>query len=121
MAKPKHIYIISAARKVWYWSVERREAIQAATKGNKVYCAKCDKSFPKEAQKGKRKPFVVDHIKPIVPVSLLSPTLPRGDRQIDWDSYLNNMMFGKLQVLCVECHKEKTKDENKRRKSFRSK
>lgn len=60
-------------------------------------CASCQGEFPaKEVQ--------VDHIKPVVDPKTGFTT---------WDDFINNLYCGKenLQVLCVPCHKKKSKEE----------
>ena len=59
-------------------------------------CATCGEDFP-------AKGVQVDHILPVVPNSGFT----------SWDSYIENMFCEKenFQVLCVDCHKIKTKEE----------
>ena len=78
-------------------------------KGGKRYrCASCMSSFGiKEVH--------VDHIEPVIPVD----TLP--ERPLSWDQIISNIFTDvvHLQVLCVHCHKTKTKEENKHRTTSR--
>ena len=119
MAKPKHIYLISAARKVWYWSQERKAAIKTAMVGpDLVQCATCQKKIPIKAKHNKRSLFAVDHVEPVVPPDKLFPSLepnPPTD-SLSWDEYLQRLMYGALQVLCLPCHSAKSKTENQIRR-----
>jgi len=65
-------------------------------------CAECKDDFPASA-------IAVDHIEPIVPVTGFTT----------WDEVINNLFCEKdgLQVLCSECHKIKSKEENALRKA----
>lgn len=120
MAKPAHVYLISALRKIWRWSPQRREAIKKATKGKYVECAACKELLSASSPRGQRKPYTVDHISPIVrPGKGHSPTIPKQAGQMSWDEYIDRMMFGELQILCHPCHKAKTKEENNARKKSR--
>lgn len=123
MAKPKHVYLIAAARKIWYWGPERRAAVKAAMVGKDlIRCAKCKKVMSAKAKVKKRYLFQVDHINPVVPVDKLSPTLEKTPGPLDscgWDVYLRELMYGALQVLCIPCHSKKTKAENNERKNKR--
>jgi hypothetical protein len=120
--KPKHVYLIAAARKVWYWSQERRAAIAAASVGpDMVRCAHCRRLFPKNGKKGSRKLYAVDHIEPVVPVGKSSPQIPVTTGAISWDEWLERLMCGALQVLCNPCHSIKSKRENHERKQKKQK
>lgn len=58
-------------------------------------CAKCTKLFrPDEVD--------VDHIEPII---------SKNFGWVSWDSFMNRLFEGVLQVLCKRCHKIKTKRE----------
>lgn len=120
--KPLHVYLLSAARKVWYWSPQRREAIRLASVGpDLVRCTGCKKLFPKAPQPvpGKRKKkslYAVDHVEPVVPVELSFPQIPSTTGSLSWDEYYQRLIFGAQQVLCLCCHKEKTNEENKERR-----
>lgn len=122
-AKPKHVYLISAARKIWRWGPERKAAIAAAMVGKDlIKCAHCKKLLSAKAKVKKRHLYAVDHIEPIVPVDRLSPTLeptPGCSASLNWDDYLRRMMYGALQILCHPCHKIKTAGESKARREWK--
>lgn len=65
-------------------------------------CASCGLVFP-------AKSVAVDHIQPVVPISGFT----------SWDDIITRTYCSKenLQVLCKECHKIKTKQENEERKA----
>lgn len=123
MAKPKHVYLIAAARKVWYWSPARKAAVKAAMVGpDLIRCAQCQQLMSAKLKVKKRHVFCVDHIDPIVPVDKLSPTLeetPGPSNSLGWEEYLRRLMYGALQVLCLPCHAVKTKKETRERKQNR--
>jgi hypothetical protein len=119
--KPKHVYLISAARKISRWSPEHKQAIADASVGpDLVRCAICAKLLPKASpKKGARKMYAVDHIIPIVPVESFSPQIPIITGSQTWDSWLMNLFFGERQILCHPCHKVKTDKENNERRKKR--
>lgn len=123
--KPPHVYLISAARKVWYWSDQRKEAIARASVGpDLVRCTYCRKLLPKASQSvpGKKKKkclYAVDHIDPIVRPGERSPQLPISTDCLSWDVWLARLMFGALQVLCLPCHQTKSNGENNERRKKR--
>jgi 5-methylcytosine-specific restriction endonuclease McrA len=126
MAKPTHVYLIAAARKIWRWSAARREAIKAAMVGpDLIQCALCRKKLPAKVKVRKRFLYSVDHISPVVEPGRRSPTLnadPATDSsELTWDEYLRRMIYGKLQVLCNPCHSKKSKAENKERRERKQK
>lgn len=61
-------------------------------------CAKCKEDFP-------AKQVQVDHKKPVVDPKV---------GFVDWNTYIERMFCEKknFQILCLECHKAKTKKEN---------
>lgn len=65
-------------------------------------CAGCGELFP-------AKLVAVDHIEPVVPATGFD----------DWDGVIQRLYCpaGNLQVLCKDCHKLKTKQENEERKA----
>lgn len=112
-ARPIQSYLIAAARKIWLWSPERREAIANASLGpDLVECKKCKKLLPKFMARGKKKLFAVDHIDPVV--------LP-STGFLNWDEYYARLFVpaNKLQILCHSCHEEKTEKENNERGNVR--
>lgn len=69
-------------------------------------CASCNGNFiSKDVQ--------VDHIDPVVPLTGFTT----------WDNFIERMFCDseKLQVLCIKCHKDKTKKESELRKNLRGK
>lgn len=89
---------IAAARRVWRNSPERREALERskARPGFHI-CSMCKTETNKKL-------CTVDHIIPIGKFS-------------DWNEFYKklNVPSDNLQVLCEECHKEKTKEETRKR------
>lgn len=92
------------------------EVLNAAKRGKQVnvstgriaehfLCACCGGLFPSKL-------VVVDHIHPVVPVTGF----------VNWDDVITRMFCGVdgLQVLCKECHKIKTKEENAQRKLYKN-
>ena len=100
-------YLFAYARRIWQWSPERHAVVEAASKsaGHKLKrrCAKCENIFPKGE-------VVADHIVPVIdPVKGFET----------WDIYYKRLFTTRdnLQALCVNCHKNKTEEENKCRRS----
>lgn len=107
-------FITSVLRKGYSRWPAKYEALKKALVGKKLNkatgrmsyhykCAKCKKIFPtSEVQ--------VDHIYPVVSTK---------EGFIDWNHYIDNLFCssGNLQVLCLKCHKKKTEQENKERRS----
>lgn len=89
--------IVVALRQVWLRSPLRYEAIKNAREHpNQYRCAICREFFP-------AKEIRVDHIVKVV-----------GAKGIDsWDDFISALFCDatNLQILCVPCHKEKTKQE----------
>lgn len=92
------------------------EVLNAAKRGKQVnaatgriaehfLCAGCGELFPSKF-------VVVDHIQPVVPVTGF----------VNWDDVITRMFCDVegLQVLCKECHKIKTKEENAQRKLYKN-
>ena len=92
------------------------EVLNAAKRGKQInpetgriaehyHCALCNNLFV-----GKH--VVVDHIEPVVPVTGF----------VSWDIVIARMFCPAegLQVLCKECHKVKTKEENAQRKLYKN-
>lgn len=91
---------------------------EARTRRGFYRCAGCGKEVPasvKQEGSRRRTKFVhVDHIKPIV------------DPEVgwtNWDDCINRMFseLDNLQVLCGDCHKEKTDEEKRIAKERRAK
>ena len=72
--------------------------------GKQFICAKCKETYG-------QKDINVDHKRPVIPVS---KTL----EDMDYNEIVQRIFCkeSNLQVLCRDCHKEKTKDERNRRK-----
>lgn len=87
-------YIKSALRKIWRWSPQRRECLK---NGRCLFC-------------GKRRKIFADHISPVIAPS---------DGFTTWDNYINRLFNGELQPLCKDCHKVKSKEENRQRRETR--
>lgn len=85
-------YIKSHLRKIWRWSPQRRECLKAKA------CINCN---------GRRRKLFADHIEPVVD--------PKTGF-IDWNIYIKRLFSGGLQPLCEECHKAKSKEENRQRR-----
>ena len=100
-------FAISALRRASYRLGARYEALNKAKISYGVYaCAACKKAFA-------RKNVQVDHITPIVPLSGWD----------NFDGYIARLFCHSdgLQILCIGCHKSKTKEENAARKALAKK
>lgn len=108
-------YLITASRRIWRWSVERRIVLKRAKVGKGWRCELCKtvgyitEKILKNGKKRKVMPVQVDHIKPI------------GEEPVLWmqvGSWLMRLFCGiaNLQCLCRECHKTKTNREKNGRK-----
>jgi len=89
---------IAAARRVWRNSPERREALERSKLRPGFHeCSICKVETNKKL-------CTVDHINPI-------------GKFVDWNEFYKklNVPPGELQVLCETCHKEKTKEETRKR------
>lgn len=93
--------IKSALRKAWLTSPERNAVKKQARVGRGVY--RC-KGYKRRSHKVSAKEVCVDHIEPVVNPSTGFTT---------WDELVDRLFVteDKLQVLCKECHKQKSKDE----------
>lgn len=99
-------YLIGAARKIFRWSRERKEALKRASVGTKKWaCSVCNEVVgPKERD--------VDHIIPVNDVKAL---------KWSWDAFYDRLFCSadNLRVLCKPCHKKKTAAEAKIRAKAR--
>lgn len=95
--------IISALGRVWMFWPGRLEAKKRCKVLNKTGWYKCEKC------KQEREKIDIDHIHPIVKPE---------DGFIDWNTYISSKFVeaDKLQGLCRECHKAKSKEENQVRR-----
>lgn len=94
--KPKlHSQIRSALRKIFMWSEPRQEAFK---KSNKI-CTICKTQF-------KGKELQVDHIESVGP----TPGSRNAGPDTTWDLFITRMFCDadKLQVVCINCHNNKT-------------
>lgn len=98
-------YFIGFMRKVFRWSPQYREARKAAAVGSKYRCAKCRDLY-------ERSETHVDHREPVVRLSGWDGS---------WDTYRDRLFTSpeNLQILCVSCHKEKSKKELQERRKIR--
>jgi 5-methylcytosine-specific restriction endonuclease McrA len=90
--------IIAHLRRIGYRNTTRRDVFEASHKARGKYeCANCKQHYKRTEVHG-------DHIEPVI-----DPTLG----WVSWDSYIHRLFYGQLQVLCITCHKDKTKRENR--------
>lgn len=100
--------IVSALRRLWFQSEARQEALRDARISRGVYlCAKCGKNVPASLKmpNGTIRKVAVDHKVRVVPATGFD----------SWDGFLNRLFCeqSELQVLCYDCHHEKTQRERK--------
>lgn len=98
-------FLFSAFRKVWRWSPVRKSLLKEDAEG-KLVCNDCKGRFNREA-------IAVDHKKPVIDPS-------KGFE--GWDAYYTNLFCSSdgLQILCLTCHKRKSKEENKIRRQTKA-
>lgn len=101
-ARNLNSYIFAGLGKVWMWWPARNEVKKRCKIVNKPGWYRC------ELCKQEREKIDIDHIIPIVPISGFTT----------WDAYINARFVAasKLQGICKDCHKAKTKEENKKRR-----
>lgn len=116
---PKERNLIKGSiRRVFARSELRRQVIDACMiKGHSDSKRQRVKSWGKCNGCGQPTPksyLIVDHIVPVI--STYSSL-----EEMTWDEVINNMWcnIGNLQALCEECHKVKTKLENKLRREYK--
>jgi len=107
--------IMSAIKRCFSRSPTHREALNKAKcprkkgprGGARYRCAKCKKDFAS-------KDVQVDHIGPIVPIGILS-------KDMTWDEIVNRVFcsIDNLQILCLDCHKKKSRVENAERRTLK--
>ena len=120
MVKTKKPYdkfypILSAIKRCFSRSPLHRDVLTKAKhltekgpKGGARYtCADCGDHFAQ----GK---VQVDHISPVIPVDVTA-------RDMSWDEIVDRIFCppGNYQTICVDCHKVKSKEENKLRRSLK--
>jgi 5-methylcytosine-specific restriction endonuclease McrA len=94
--------IMSAIRKIWRFSPERRQCLAEATRDGLCLCHSC-------GQWVHHKLVTVDHVDPVVPTTGFD----------SWDGVIQRMRHNNLTTLCDPCHKLKTKAENAERAANR--
>lgn len=108
--------IFGALRRCWSRHPRKRAILHKAKHpticgprgGSQYICASCRETFGLGAVN-------VDHIEPVVPINTLS-------KDMSWDEIIGRMFNcsdDNLQVLCKECHKEKSREENAERREFK--
>lgn len=106
--KPRSLkqMIMSALGKVWMIWHGRTEAKRKCKIEGKQGWYRCEKC------KEEREKIEIDHIQPIVKPE---------DGFVDWNTYIDSKFVeaDKLQGLCHECHKAKSKEENKIRREIK--
>ena len=100
--------IVSALRKIWLHSEMRQEALRASRIERGVYrCGLCGKKMPAtlKTANGTIRKVAVDHKTRVVPETGWD----------SWDGFIERLFCeqSKLQVLCFECHHEKSTRERK--------
>lgn len=105
--KPRSLnsYIFAGLGKVWMWWPPRNEVkkrCKVREKSGWFACELCHKECER---------LDVDHIMPVVPVYGFTT----------WDHYIASRFVtaDKLQGICRDCHKKKTKDENAKRREIK--
>ncbi len=105
--KPRSLnsYIFGGLGKVWMWWPPRNEVKKRCKIEGKSGWFKC------ELCGVAREKIDVDHIAPVVPVSGFTT----------WDHYIASRFVtaDKLQGICKDCHKVKTKEENRQRREIK--
>lgn len=110
LTKEQNAKVKTAIRRLSMYSPERKTALDKAFVGVKLNektgrqakhfaCACCGEEFPSTGVQ-------VDHILPIIPVTGFD----------SWDETLDRLFNGSQQVLCKQCHKLKSNEENKTRR-----
>lgn len=100
MPFPTHLknYIVAHLRRIGYLNIHRNQAFRdARVERGKYQCAACKQLFKLKETDG-------DHIDPVIDPHTGFTT---------WDSYIERLFLGRIQVLCKPCHKAKTSAENK--------
>jgi len=109
MARPAlKTRIVSALRRIWFQSEMRQGALRASRIKLGVYrCALCGKTMPAtfKTANGTIRKVAVDHKTRVVPETGWD----------SWDGFIERLFCeqSKLQVLCFDCHHEKSTRERK--------
>lgn len=118
--------IIGGLRKAWFRSPNRLAVLNRVRSEEQVFNKdgsiskrkavwfKCEKCGTKvKGQRSKKAPYIqIDHIDPIIPY----------DKQLEsWDELILRVFVDieGLQAICNLCHSDKTKEENKLRRTFK--
>lgn len=109
-------WVIGFIRRAFVRWEPRRKALKEASVGRKTnkktgrlaehfICSDCGKDFV-------QRDVQVDHIQPVV---------DPDEGFVDLEHYFDRMFCDtdNLQILCRECHKDKTREENRKRKEVR--
>ena len=98
-------YIFGALRRIYRWWGPRKEILVKAQRGFKYQCNACNELFDKKLVQ-------VDHIKEVIDPEI---------GFIGFDNYIERLFcpMENLQVLCIFCHKAKTKSVVKTRATTR--
>lgn len=98
-------YLINHLRRIGYRNIHRNDAFAQAHKGRaKWECQLCKRIFKSS------KDLHGDHISPVVDPEKGFTT---------WDDYITRLFLGKIQAICVDCHKQKSAGENETRRNER--
>lgn len=94
------VYLVGAARKIWRWSKERKDAKERAKVSKDLYRCEFCKADTEKVE--------IDHINPVG----ITPRFWKG-----WDEYYSRLFCSSsnLQALCHGCHKAKTAKERGRK------
>ena len=105
--------LLSAVKRVFSRSQLRKEVMEKALskkrgpRGGKMYnCSGCKTAYSK---------VQVDHKDPVIPIG-------QAFKDMSWDLVIEQRLYcspKNLQVLCTDCHKEKSKQEAKERARIR--
>lgn len=105
LPKALKAYLIAHLRRIGYRNVYRAEAFKRAHLGRAQWqCEGCREIFKSS------KDLHGDHIDPVV-----NPETGF----VSWDEYIHKLFLGKIQALCIGCHKQKSGSENERRREKR--
>lgn len=106
MDKKLQAKIIAHLRRIGFYNITYKDAMKSANIGfGEWQCCKCKMI-------GTRKDLHGDHREPVI--------FPETGF-VDWNTYITRLFENQIQPLCTNCHAEKTKEENQRRKETRKK
>ena len=96
-------WIKNGLRRLSYRWPPRYQAKKTAQVKHGVYMCR---GYGRRAHRVKAKEIQIDHIKPVIDPATGFTT---------WDKYINRLFceVSNFQILCISCHKKKTKDERK--------